>query len=176
MRIQNAAMTYCKVRITTGAIISMVVGVLLLIIGIYLRRSLADTDKWTPIDAKIKTCVEIERKRDKKTYWDSVCRAEFAVGGKKYITNVSGSNVQYDSREAAAAGWKALVGTTKQVFYNPLDPAQTTETRNQEDYVVVATFVIGALLGLGGAVAYKLRSNPIMCGLQMASNVGRLFD
>ncbi len=174
---QKTAMTYFKVRLTTGAAITACIAAVMIVSSFFVRASLGDTGGYLPTTGLVKSgdvgtyVVENSRTlRYRITY-----AVEYTVDGKAYTAAVTGP-MGFTSRTTAEASLKNAIGTlTKTVYYNPTKPHMNTTVRNREDYIMSGMVILGAVLLVGAGVTYVLRDNPFMCGLQVASNAKRLF-
>lgn len=162
----KSARAYCKIRLTVGIVIAVIVGLILVIGGIVIRMKSESTSSYLPVESAIKSSsVSYHRNKYRITHV-----ATYTIGGVKYTVRVPGASDIVD-RAAADALVKDAVGKTVTVWYDPADPTKVTPLKHGEKYLLWGMLGFGAVSLLGAGVTYALRDNPVMCGMQVTSNV-----
>jgi len=173
--LQSAAMRYCKIRVTTASVSSVMCAVVLIVLSFFVRRWMGDTGTYTPTQGTVRGgSVAAEQHKGAVTYTVNY-DVEYTVSNKKYYTTVSGPG-GFGTRAYAQSALDSAINTRVVTIYvDPSDPAKNTTIRNREDYLMMGMLVVGGLALTYGIISYVLRDNPIMCGMQVASNVHSIF-
>jgi hypothetical protein len=171
----SAIAKYCAFRMTTGSILSGIFGVILFFVGVFASKLVGDTSSYVLADAvvvngDIKTSTVKSGKNSYRTYFDVVYNVEYEVAGKKY----SGMTTdRFSSFTQAKATLDAAKGSIKRLYYDPLDPARNSESKNTESIVRWMSFGVSTLLFGYAVLAWILRDNMAMCAITTLGNIQR---
>jgi hypothetical protein len=164
---------YCNFRMTAGSIVSGIVGLVLFLVGVFASKIVGDTSSYLLTDAivvngDIKTSTVKSGKNSYRTYFNVVYNVEYDVAGKKYSGTTSDS---FSSFSQAKATLDAAKDAIKRLYYDPLDPAQNSESKNTESIVRWASFGMSTLFFGYAVFAWVLRDNMALCALTTLSNI-----
>jgi hypothetical protein len=151
------------------------VGLVLFLVGVFASKIVGDTSSYLLTDAivvngDIKTSTVKSGKNSYRTYFNVVYNVEYEVAGKKYSGTTSDS---FSSFSQAKATLDASRGSIKRLYYDPLDPAQNSESKNTESIVRWASFGMSTLFFGYAVFAWILRDNMALCALTTLSNITR---
>lgn len=173
---QSAAMKYCKIRIVTNAVSAVVCAFVTIVLSFFVRKWMGDTGKWLPTQAVVRGGQVSSMTTKDGTSYNLTFTADYTVDNKKYVTTVAGPS-GFSSKVLAEANLASAVNSkTLNIYFDPVRPDKSTTVRNREDYVMATMMGLGVLALGYGIISYMMRDNPIMCGLQVASNVRSIFN
>lgn len=164
---------YCNFRMTAGAIISGIFGIVLFLVGVFASKIVGDTSSYvltdaTVVNGDIKTTTVKSGKYSYRTYFDVVYNVEYMVNGKTY----SGTTTdRFSSFSQAKSTLDAAKGAVKRIYYDPLDPARNSESKNTESVVRWVSFGMSTLLFGYAVLAWILRDNIAMCAITTLGNI-----
>ena len=176
-RFANAAMQYCKWRITAGSALTLCCAVLLGVAAVVVRNRSADTGKYVKTTGTVVGGAVVSRwiQSDKRTVYEARYKVRYVVGGAAHHATASSSS--YGTEGEAQRDLQAAVaaGARKTLYYDPADPRKNTLVRNIEDKTMVIMLAIACAMAVGAVLSYVFRNNPLMCGYRIARNANYLF-
>ena len=182
MGLQDAAMSYCNMRLLIGGSITIIIGVILSICGIYITTSPElDTSDYKETTANVKSAIVVAEEKTTGEKNHKVVRVvykldlqlEYTVNGKVYQAK-SIHNEEYITKDMAQAAIPNV--TSKVLYYDPKNPAKHNEDKSAEDKVAFFLSVGAVVMIICGIISIVLRKNPIFCGMTIAKDTLNVFD
>jgi hypothetical protein len=158
---------------TTGAVISGVLGIILFFVGIFASKIVGDTSSYILTDAiaiggDIKPATVKSGKNSYRTYFDVVYNVEYEVSGKKYYGTTKDRFYSFDQAKNTLNSAK---GSVKKIYYDPINPVKNSESKGVESFVRWVSFGSSTLLFGYAVVAWMLRDNLAMCAITTLGNI-----
>ncbi|AGE54594.1 hypothetical protein PBCVKS1B_350R [Paramecium bursaria Chlorella virus KS1B] len=165
---------YCNFRMTSGAIIAGVIGIILFFVGVFASKIVGDTSSYVLTDAvtvggDIKT-ETVKSGNSYRTYFDVVYNVEYEVSGKKYYGTTKDRFYSFSQAKNILDSSK---GSIKKIYYDPINPVKNSESKGTESFVRWVSFGSSTLLFGYAVVAWMLRDNMAMCAITTLGNITR---
>ena len=171
MNFEKAAGTYCEFRQITGAIVSGVIGVIMMFVSIFATRIVGDTSSYLPIDATVTSATMSTTTTGGKyprTSFVAKYFVTYAVNGKKYPGNVTESFATFDAAKLAIDSSKDAI---KKIYYDPLDPTKNASSKSAESVLRWASFGVAVLCFAFAIISYLFRKNLVFCAVTTLDNL-----
>lgn len=154
--------SYCTVRYVSIIATSVLIGVSLISIAVYLQTGIPSTNDYK----KVKAVVTGGYVTTSSVYLKLV----YQVDGKDYDSQLLDGK-SFKEEKDAQAYLDQMINQTIVVYYDPIDPLVLVHTPGAEDMLTVGFSFFALVLFACSYGIYLLRDNPILCGATIANDV-----
>lgn len=176
LNFKEAAVQYCNFRQITGSVMAGLLGLVLLGVSVFASKITGDTSSYTITDATVISAdIVSTTERNKKyptTYFDVVYDVLYTVNNVNYTGKMSD---RFSTFNTAKLALDASKGSIKKIYYNPLDPSKSSQSKSAESVLRWFSFGAGLLLIVFAIVAFLFRKNLAFCAVTTASNISNMF-
>lgn len=171
--LKNGAQTYCKFRITAGAIIGLACALSMCVLAAFLPRWMGSTSNYLEVSGVVKSGTVIPLQGSTPQFKAQYI-VEYTVSGVPYTSVYDNPNA-YPTQAQTELVISNAIGKPQILYYDPSNPSKTASVKNIEKWISVGLSSLASLMATSAAVSYMFRDNPIFCGLTIASNAASVL-
>jgi hypothetical protein len=174
---EKAAVQYCNFRLITGSVIAGILGLLLFALSAFSTKIVGDTSSYVLTDATVVSATIVATTETGNghttTYFYVVYQVSYQVKNVNYNGTVTD---RFATFETAKLALDAAKGSIKKIYYNPMDPSKSSQTKSAESILRWTAFGGGLLLVAFAVITFLFRNNLAFCAMTTASNVSSMFN